>query len=148
MRNRMAPAPGMDPEAPIPFNKPSVAGRELEYAAQAIRGGRASGDGPFTKCRQSFLEARLGVAKALLTTSCAHALEMSALLLDLQPGYEVILPSFTFVSTVRSGFLRGQVDKHKWVDLGSSYVLSDMYNDISRHERDGVVSEIAAFCKE
>lgn len=91
----------------IPFNRPSLAGRELEYMAQAVEAGHISGDGPFTKQCHRLLEESLGVPRALLTTSCTHALEMSALLLDIQPGDEVIVPSFTFVSTVNAFVLRG-----------------------------------------
>ncbi len=91
----------------IPFNKPSIAGKEIEYIVEAVRGGHASGDGPFTKKCQALLEESLGVPKVLLTTSCTHALEMSALLLDIRPGDEVIVPSFTFVTTVNAFVLRG-----------------------------------------
>lgn len=91
----------------IPFNRPCLAGNENSYMAQAIAGGHLSGDGPFTKKCHEFFEKELGVAKALLTTSCTHALEMAALLLDIQPGDEVIVPSFTFVSTVNAFVLRG-----------------------------------------
>src|SRR5229473_3265927 len=93
----------------IPFNRPSFEGREHEYIAAAIASGHISGDGIFTKRCHQFLESELGVPKALLTTSCTHALEMSALLLDFKPGDEVILPSFTFVSTVNAFVLRGAV---------------------------------------
>jgi dTDP-4-amino-4,6-dideoxygalactose transaminase len=82
-------------------------GRELDYAAKAFAGGHIMGDGPFTKQCQARLESALGVRKALLTTSCTHALEMTALLLDVQSGDEVIVPSFTFVSTVNAFVLRG-----------------------------------------
>jgi dTDP-4-amino-4,6-dideoxygalactose transaminase len=91
----------------VDFNRPTLAGRELEYMQQAIENGHISGDGPFTKKCHAFLERELGVHKALLTTSCTHALEMSALLLEIQPGDEVILPDFTFVSTVNAFVLRG-----------------------------------------
>ncbi len=91
----------------IPFNKPSVSGNELRYIAQAVEGGHSAGDGPFTKKCQRFLEDKLDVRKALLTTSCTDALEMSAILLDLQPGDEVIVPSFTFVSTANAFALHG-----------------------------------------
>jgi Predicted pyridoxal phosphate-dependent enzyme apparently involved in regulation of cell wall biogenesis len=93
--------------SPIVFNRPTVAGRELEYIAEAIQNGHISGDGPFTKKAAALLEEQLGVPKVLLTTSCTHALEMMALLLDIQPGDEVVLPSFTFVSTVNAFVLRG-----------------------------------------
>ena len=91
----------------IPFNRPCLVGRELEYVAHAATSGHLSGDGKFTGLCHQFLVERLGVAKALLTTSCTHALEMAALLLDVQPGDEVILPSFTFVSTANAFVLRG-----------------------------------------
>lgn len=91
----------------IPFNRPCFAGRELDYIAQAVANGQLSGDGEFTRRCHEFLEQTLGVAKALLTTSCTHALEMTALLLNIQPGDEVIVPSFTFVSTVNAFVLRG-----------------------------------------
>ena len=91
----------------IPFNRPSFEGREHEYLEAAIASGQISGDGMFTKRCHEFLESQLGVPKALLTTSCTHALEMTALLLDIKPGDEVIVPSFTFVSTVNAFVLRG-----------------------------------------
>jgi dTDP-4-amino-4,6-dideoxygalactose transaminase len=82
-------------------------GNENEYMKQAIEAAKFSGDGPFTRKASELLEKELGVPKVLLTTSCTHALEMCALLLDIQPGDEVILPSFTFVSTVNAFVLRG-----------------------------------------
>jgi dTDP-4-amino-4,6-dideoxygalactose transaminase len=91
----------------IPFNRPSFEGREHEYIAAAIASGHISGDGMFTKRCHHYLESELGVGKVLLTTSCTHALEMTALLLDIKPGDEVILPSFTFVSTANAFVLRG-----------------------------------------
>jgi len=91
----------------IPFNKAFLSGRELEYVAEAIAKGHISGDGAFTKRAQGLLEETTGSRKALLTTSCTHALEMAALLLDIQPGDEVIVPSFTFVSTANAFVLRG-----------------------------------------
>jgi dTDP-4-amino-4,6-dideoxygalactose transaminase len=91
----------------IPFNRPSFEGREYEYIAAAIESGHISGDGIFTKRCHEYLESELGVAKALLTTSCTHALELAALLLDIKAGDEVILPSFTFVSTANAFVLRG-----------------------------------------
>ena len=83
----------------IPFNKPFMTGRELWLIAQAHANGHLSGDGQFTKRSHAWLEQRTGARRALLTHSCTAALEMSALLLDLQPGDEVIMPSYTFVST-------------------------------------------------
>ena len=91
----------------IPFNRPCLVGREQDYMRQAIEQGHLSGDGVFTKQCHALLEQTLGVSKVLLTTSCTHALDMAALLLDIQPGDEVILPSFTFVSTVNAFALRG-----------------------------------------
>jgi dTDP-4-amino-4,6-dideoxygalactose transaminase len=91
----------------IPFNRASCEGRELEYLAQAIADGHVSGDGAFTRRCHELLERQLGVGKVLLTTSCTHALEMAALLLDIEPGDEVIVPSFTFVSTINAFVLRG-----------------------------------------
>lgn len=91
----------------IPFNKPCFVGHERQYIEQAIANGQISGDGEFTRRCHAFLEQELGVPKALLTTSCTHALEMAALLLNIHPGDEVIVPSFTFVSTVNAFVLRG-----------------------------------------
>ncbi len=94
-------------EQQIPFNRASAAGKEYEYMALAVKQGHISGDGPFTQKCQSFLEQEIGVLKALLTTSCTHALDMTAMLLNFQAGDEVILPSFTFVSTANAFVLRG-----------------------------------------
>lgn len=94
-------------EIRVDFNRPVPLGNEYEYIRQAIESGHISGDGAFTKKCHTFLESELGVAKALLTTSCTHALEMSAILLDIGPGDEVIIPDFTFVSTVNAFVLRG-----------------------------------------
>jgi dTDP-4-amino-4,6-dideoxygalactose transaminase len=93
----------------IPFNKPFMTGRELHYIAQAHTNGHLSGDGAFTRRCHALLEKNIGCHKALLTHSCTAALEMTALLLDLQPGDEVIMPSFTFVSTANAFVLRGAV---------------------------------------
>ncbi len=94
-------------ELKIVFNRPVLVGNEMEYMQQAIVNGHMAGDGPFTKKCHALLEQELGVRKALLTTSCTHALEMSAILLGIQPGDEVIFPDFTFVSTVNAFVLRG-----------------------------------------
>lgn len=94
-------------ELRVDFNRPVIVGREFEYMRQAIENAHISGDGPFTKQCHAFFEKELGVPKALLTTSCTHALEMAALLLEIQPGDEVIIPDFTFVSTVNAFVLRG-----------------------------------------
>lgn len=90
-----------------PFNRPSLVGNEVRYIAECVRRGKISGDGPYTKMCESLLEQTLGVPRVLLTTSCTHALEMAALLLDIRPGDEVIVPSFTFVSTINAFVLRG-----------------------------------------
>ena len=92
---------------PIRFNKISTTPTELRYMMEAIERGHVSGDGHFTHQCHRLLQEVLSVPKALLTTSCTHALEMSALLLDIAPGDEVIVPSFTFVSTVNAFVLRG-----------------------------------------
>ena len=94
-------------ELKVDFNRPVVVGREFEYMKQAIENAHISGDGPFTKKCHALLEQELGVPKVLLTTSCTHALEMSAILLEVQPGDEVVIPDFTFVSTVNAFVLRG-----------------------------------------
>src|SRR6476469_6896318 len=97
----------MTEPATIPFNRFCPVGAEFSYIQQAIEGMQISGDGRFTALCHEILEKHLGVHKALLTTSCTHALEMAALLLDIQPGDEVILPSFTFVSAANAFVLRG-----------------------------------------
>src|SRR5688572_25081944 len=91
----------------IRFNQAFLTGRELEYMAQAVADGHISGDGPFTRRARAMLEKLTGSRAALLTTSCTHALEMAALLLEIGAGDEVIVPSFTFVSTANAFALRG-----------------------------------------
>ncbi|MBN1977012.1 MAG: dTDP-4-amino-4,6-dideoxygalactose transaminase [Anaerolineae bacterium] len=91
----------------IPFNKASLCGNELSYVTQALDRGHISGDGFFTRQCHQLLQQTLGVTKVLLTTSCTHALEMAALLLDIQLGDQVIVPSFTFVTTINAFVLRG-----------------------------------------
>jgi dTDP-4-amino-4,6-dideoxygalactose transaminase len=91
----------------VDFNRPLPVGREREYVLQALDSGHISGDGPFTKKCHALLQEALGVRRVLLTTSCTHALEMSAILLNVQPGDEIIIPDFTFVSTVNAFVLRG-----------------------------------------
>ncbi len=93
----------------IPFNRPYLTGRELSYIAEAHMNGQLAGDGQFTKRCQRWLEELGGSKKALLTHSCTAALEMAAILCDLQPGDEVIMPSYTFVSTANAFVLRGAV---------------------------------------
>lgn len=91
----------------IPFNKASFTGNEHEYIATAINNGHISGDGFFTKKCEKWLADQLGVPRVLLTTSCTHALEMAAILLDIKPGDEIIVPTYTFVSTANAFTLRG-----------------------------------------
>lgn len=91
----------------IPFNRATVADHQLEYVRRTFETHHISGDGPFGRQAEKLLEAALGAERVLLTTSCTHALEMSALLLDLAPGDEVIVPAFTFVSTINAFALRG-----------------------------------------
>jgi dTDP-4-amino-4,6-dideoxygalactose transaminase len=94
----------------IPFNKPFIVGKELHNIAQTVVAhAHLSGDGPFTRRCQRWLEDRLGCARALLTHSCTGALELAAILCDIEPGNEVIMPSFTFVSTANAFVLRGGV---------------------------------------
>ncbi len=93
--------------SPLPFNRVCLQNREAAYMAEAISGDHISGDGPFVNRCQELLETTLGVNKAILTTSCTAALEMAALLLDITVGDEVIVPSFTFVSTANAFALRG-----------------------------------------
>ena len=99
----------------IPFNIPPYVGKEEEYIKEAIASKKICGDGAFTKKCNAFLEEYTGTTKALLTTSCTHATEMAAILADIQPGDEVIMPSYTFVSTADAFVLRGA--KAVFVDI-------------------------------
>lgn len=96
-------------DEPIPFNRPRLVGREHEYIDQALLGGKLSGNGEFARRCAGELERRLGALRALITPSCTAALEMAGILADLKPGDEVIMPSFTFVSTANAFALRGAV---------------------------------------
>lgn len=91
----------------IPFNKPPLTGNEEKYVLESINSYKISGDGEFTRKCQQWFEEKLECKKALLTTSCTHALEMTAILLDINEGDEVIMPSYTFVSTANAFVLRG-----------------------------------------
>jgi dTDP-4-amino-4,6-dideoxygalactose transaminase len=91
----------------IPFNAPPIVGTEIDYMRSAMESGKLCGDGGFTRRCQQWLEQRFGSRKALLTPSCTASLEMAALLIDIQPGDEVIMPSYTFVSTANAFVLRG-----------------------------------------
>src|SRR5271155_2023259 len=93
----------------IPFNRPYLCGKELHNIAEAHRFSQLAGDGIFTKKCQQWLERQTGSARALLTNSCTAALEMAAMLVDIEPGDEIIMPSFTFVSTANAFVLRGGV---------------------------------------
>ena len=93
----------------IPFNKPFVVGKELYYIAQAVQQGHLSGDGMFTSKCNAWIQNKFEAKKVLLTHSCTAALEMAAILCDIQPGDEFIVPSYTFVSTVNAFVLRGGV---------------------------------------
>ncbi len=99
----------------IPYNKPSIVGKELEYIKQAVESGKISGDGIFSKKCSELIQKRYGIKKVLLTTSCSTALDMASILIDIKPGDEVILPSYTFVSTANSFFMRGA--KLRFVDI-------------------------------
>src|ERR1035437_717030 len=101
----------------IPFNKPYLTGKEMHYMYQAVYSGKISGNGIYTQKCQQFFESKYGFKKALLTTSCTDALEMCAILADIQPGDEVIVPSYTFVSTALA-FVR-QGAKVVFIDIDS-----------------------------
>ena len=117
----------------IPFNKPFLIGKELEYIAQAVANGKTSGNGPFTQKCQRFFEERYGFTKCLLTTSCTDALEMAAILADIRPGDEVIMPSYTFVSTALA-----------FVRQGASIVFADCCRDRPNLDADTIEPLITA----
>lgn len=110
----------------IPFNRPSVVGNELDYIRQAISGGQIAGDGPFTRRCHDLLRQQTGIEQVLLTHSCTAALEMTALLLDLGPDDEVIMPSFTFVSTANAVCLRGATPVFVDIDPDTLNIDPDM----------------------
>lgn len=107
----------------IPFNKPYLTGKETEYIQDAVATGKISGNGKYTQRCQSFFEEKFGFKKCLLTTSCTDALEMASILIDIQPGDEVIMPSYTFVSTANAFVLRGA--KIVFVDSRSDHPNMD-----------------------
>jgi dTDP-4-amino-4,6-dideoxygalactose transaminase len=120
-------------ELRIPFNRASLLGHELDFVREAVDNGHISGDGPFTRRCEELLQAELGVPRALLTTSCTHALELAALVLDIGPDDEVVVPAFTFVSGANAFALRG-----------AKLVFADVRPDtLNLDERvlDGLVSE-------
>ena len=99
--------PGIAAMSEIPFNRPFTTGREFDYVREAIENGHLSGSGPFTERCSRWLKQRVGSDQVLLTHSCTAALEMAVMLLDIGPGDEVVMPSFTFVSTANAVVLRG-----------------------------------------
>lgn len=109
----------------IPFNKPFLTGKELAYIRDAVEEKKLSGNGKYTQLCQKFFEERYGFKKCLLTTSCTDALEMAALLIDIQPGDEVIVPSYTFVSTANAFILRGA--KIVFADSGENHPNLDVH---------------------
>ncbi len=107
----------------IPFNRPAFVGREIEYIKTAIAGEHLCGDGPFTSSCHKWFNERFSASRGLLTPSCTHSLEMAAILLDIQPGDEVIMPSYTFVSSATAFVLRGA--KIVFVDIRSDTMNID-----------------------
>ena len=120
----------------IPFNKPYFTGRELAYIEAAVKSGKIGGDGPFTKKCHRFFEERFAFKKVLLTTSCTDALEMAALLTDIRPDDEVIVPSYTFVSSTNAFVLRG-----------AKIIFADSYTDNPNIDAGGIESLITARTK-
>ena len=120
----------------IPFNRPFLVGKELYYIAQSVLSGHSAGDGLFTQKCQILLEQKFGIEKVLLTPSCTAALEMAAILCDIKPGDEVILPSFTFVSTANAFYSRGA--KPIFIDIRSDTLNIDeakIEESISKHTK-------------
>ena len=116
----------------IPFNKPFLVGKETKYIEDAVATGKISGNGSFTKKCQNFFEERYGFKKALLTTSCTDALEMAAMLLNVGPGDEVIVPSYTFVSSALA-----------FVRQGAKIVFADSREDHPGMEESGLEALIS-----
>ena len=117
----------------IPFNKPYLTGKEMQYIEDAVKSGKISGNGLFTKKCQEFFEKEFGFKKTLLTTSCTDGLEMAAILADIKEGDEVIVPSFTFVSTALA-----------FVRQGADIVFADSYSDnpnIDADQIDALITE-------
>ena len=120
----------------FPFNKAGIQGQEISFIRKAIENGNVSGDGEFTTKCNSLFKTKLGVKKSLLTPSCTHALEMAAILLDIKQGDEVIVPSFTFVSTINAFVLRGA--KPVFIDILSleKYKNGEMWKAQSQFGRE------------
>jgi dTDP-4-amino-4,6-dideoxygalactose transaminase len=139
----------------IPFNRSSLLGREMEYIASAMQVGQIAGDQQFTRKCQAMLEQTLDVRRALITSSCTHALEMCALLLDIQPGDEVIVPAFTFVSTVNAFVLRGakpvfcdiRADTLNLDEAKLEWLISSRTRAIVPVHYAGVACEMDAICE-
>ena len=139
----------------IPFNRATLLGHELEYVEQAVANGHISGDGPFGRRCEELLEEAVGCDRALLTTSCTHALELAALLLDVGPGDEVIVPSFTFASTATAFVLRGarivfcdvRVDTLNLDESLLPDVLTERTRAIVPVHYAGVACELDAICE-
>src|SRR4051812_9512650 len=127
------------PPLEIPFNRYTPTGRELDYIREAMGTGQIAGGQTFSQRSQRWLETTLGVPRALLTTSCTHALEMAALLLDLQPGDEVIVPSYTFVSTANAFALRGARLRFADNDANGNILPADIERRLSARTRAVVV---------
>ncbi|OGT06714.1 MAG: dTDP-4-amino-4,6-dideoxygalactose transaminase [Gammaproteobacteria bacterium GWF2_41_13] len=123
----------------VPFNKPYMSGRELHYIAQAHAAGKLTCDGEFAKRDHAWLEKSIGCKKALLTPSCTAALEMAAILCDIHPGDEIIMPSFTFVSTANAFVLRGGIPV--FVD-----VRSDTLNIDEKKIESAITAKTKAIC--
>ena len=109
--------------AHIPFNRPFIVGKELFYISQAVINGHLAGDGRFTRLCNEWMERRFGAKKALLTTSCTSALDIAAILCDIKPGDEVIMPAFTFVSTANAFVLRGA--RIRFIDIRADTLNMD-----------------------
>jgi dTDP-4-amino-4,6-dideoxygalactose transaminase len=120
----------------IPFNKPFLTGNEIKYIEEAVKSGKISGNGVFTKRCQTFLEQHYGFKKVLLTTSCTDALEMCAILAEIEPGDEVIVPSYTFVSTALA-----------FVRQGAKIVFADSRNDNPGIDEEAIESLITSRTK-
>lgn len=123
----------------IPFNKPYLSGKEIEYIKDSVESGKISGDGVYTKKCNTFFEEAYGFKKVLLTTSCTHALEMAAILTNISPGDEVIIPSYTFVSTANAFVLRGA--KIIFADSGSDNpnMNVDLLESLITHKTKAIV---------
>lgn len=120
----------------IPFNKPHLTGKETHYIYDAVNAGKISGNGKYTRLCQDYLKDRYGFGKTLLTTSCTDALEMAALLIDIKPGDEIIIPSYTFVSTANAFVLRG-----------ANIVFADSRNDHPGIDEESIEALITARTK-